>query len=226
MTKQKLKMTADGSVTLYLPDMDEQYHSLNGAVTEAQYVYIERGYMSHKETKAIVFEVGLGTGLNCFLTAVRSADLQRDTTYYSVEAFPVSSALIKHLNYTHLFGEKYASLFFSIHESPWEEYISLTPYFRLFKIRADFTKGSWNKFNGCNVIYYDAFGPDKQPEMWSSEIFSSLYNVTLPGGIIVTYSAKGTVRRGLSDAGFRMKRLPGPPGKKEMLRGIKVESNI
>jgi len=222
MGDYQIKMTADGSATIYLPGMDEQYHSLNGAVTEAEHVYLNNGYMFQQDHDAVVFEVGFGTGLNCFLTAIKSEQLKRSTVYYTVESFPLSGELLEQLNYGSLYEGQYESLFKSLHESPWEELIPLSPFFSLYKIRADFTKGNWQRFSGCNIIYFDAFGPGKQPEIWTPAIFSAISEITLPGGIIVTYSARGEVRRGLASAGFSMQRLPGPPGKKEMLRGIKV----
>jgi tRNA U34 5-methylaminomethyl-2-thiouridine-forming methyltransferase MnmC len=225
MGDYQIKMTADGSATIYLPDMDEQYHSLNGAVTEAEHVYIRNGYMFQQDNDAVVFEVGFGAGLNCFLTAIKSEQLRRPTIYYTVEAFPLSGKLPEQLNYGNLNEGRYASLFKSLHDSPWEELIPLSPFFSLYKIKADLTKGNWQIFTGFNIIYFDAFGPVKQPEMWTPSIFSAISEITLPGGIIITYSASGEVRRGLASAGFRMERLPGPPGKKEMLRGIKVGSN-
>jgi tRNA U34 5-methylaminomethyl-2-thiouridine-forming methyltransferase MnmC len=222
MRDYQIKMTADGSATIYLPEMDEQYHSLNGAVTEAEHVYLNNGYMFQQDPDAVVFEVGFGTGLNCFLTAIRSEQMKRPTIYYTVEAFPLSKKLLEKLNYGNLYGGRYSSLFNTLHDSPWEELVSLSPFFSLFKIRADLTEGNWQRFSGFNIIYFDAFGPGKQPEMWTPAIFSAISEITLQGGILVTYSARGEVRRGLASAGFSMQRLPGPPGKKEMLRGIKV----
>ncbi|MDD4108579.1 MAG: tRNA (5-methylaminomethyl-2-thiouridine)(34)-methyltransferase MnmD [Prolixibacteraceae bacterium] len=222
--KYRIIPTADGSRTLYLPQIDEQYHSLNGAVTESVHVFIDKGYIFQSEREAIVFEVGLGTGLNCLLTAIRAEELKRPTTYYSLEAYPLPSEIIIQLNYGSLESGKYAGVYSKIHECPWGRFVNLSPWFRLYKIKADLTRDGWQPPGCCNIIYFDAFGPGKQPEMWSPAIFSAIYDITLPGGVFVTYSARGEVRRSLSSAGFSMERLPGPPGKKEMLRGIKVKS--
>ena len=222
----QLKITADGSHTLYLPQIDEQYHSLNGAITESEYVYLGKGYLFNSSENPFVFEIGFGTGLNCLLTALKAEEQKRLTHYISLEKFPLENDIVKQLNYGSLISEQAEKLFFSIHNSEWGRYAKLSDYFYLWKERADITNESWHFINNSDIIYYDAFGPDKQKEMWTPEIYDRLYKIISPGGVLVTYSAKGEVRRGLTLSGFIMERLPGPPGKKEMLRGIKVSSNI
>jgi tRNA U34 5-methylaminomethyl-2-thiouridine-forming methyltransferase MnmC len=219
--KPEFIYTADGSPTLFLPGMNEQYHSLNGAITESKYVFEEKGYTYHSAASPVVFEVGFGTGLNCLLTACNAQQLCRSTFYISIENNPLSTELIRRLNYGSLISKKAEALFHFIHECEWNVPVQISDYFKLLKLKADFVKNDWQLPASCDVVYFDAFGPDKQPEMWSAAVFARLYEVTSPGGVLVTYSAKGEVRRRLQASGFRTERLPGPPGKKEMLRGIK-----
>lgn len=222
----QLKQTADGSSTLYLPALDEQYHSMNGAVTESKHVFIEKGYLFHPAPCPVVFEVGFGTGLNCLLTAVYSSKLKRPTTFYSVEKYPLEQDIINQLNYSTFIPEEFHSVFKAIHSCDWGTMVCISPWFNLYKIKTDLTTEKLAGLNTCDILYFDAFAPGKQPQMWTPEIFSLLYNITSPGGIFVTYSAKGEIRRRLTAAGYSMERLPGPPGKKEMLRGIKVGSRL
>lgn len=226
MEQQILKKTADGFYTIYLPEMDEQYHSMNGAYTESMHVFIEKGYLFAKEKEPFVFEVGFGTGLNCLLTMVQANQLKRPTIYYAIEKYPLDKEVAKKLDYGSILSSEARNWFEKIHICPWEEEFQVSKYFTLRKIKSDFTTGNLPVRKKFNVVYFDAFGPDKQPEMWKPDIFSNLNQLTQAGGIFVTYSAKGQVRRDLEQSGFRMERLPGPPGKKQMLRGIKVDSNL
>ena len=213
--------TSDGSHTIYLPRMNEQYHSVNGAITESNYVYIEKGYnyLACKTLK--VFEVGFGTGLNCLLTALQAEKDKRKTLYISIEKYPLEKNITDQLNFGTLISPEAQILFKKIHECKWDEVVNLSEYFQLKKIKADLANHIFDGIEKCDVIYFDAFGPDKQPEMWTSEIFSKIYFITAPDGVFVTYSAKGEVRRQLAISGFEMERLPGPPGKNQILRGIK-----
>ncbi|SHE73718.1 tRNA U34 5-methylaminomethyl-2-thiouridine-forming methyltransferase MnmC [Mariniphaga anaerophila] len=221
-----LKNTGDGSATLFVPEMNEQYHSMNGAITESNHVYLGNGFNYHASANPVVFEVGFGTGLNCLLTAVQAQKQNRPTFYISIEKFPLEQELINQLNYGELVGENGSTLFEKIHSCTWNIPTEIIPGFKLLKLRADFNTENWALPEKCDVIYFDAFGPDKQPEMWSQENLQRLYNFSSDNGVFVTYSAKGEVRRRLKTAGYNVERLPGPPGKMEMLRGIKVLSKI
>jgi tRNA U34 5-methylaminomethyl-2-thiouridine-forming methyltransferase MnmC len=224
--KLVLKNTSDGSPTFFLPDLNEQYHSLNGAVTESKYVFTEKGLNFHQSRNPVSLEVGFGTGLNCLLTA-HEAELQKREVYYmTIEKYPLGYEEIKALDYGRFVPENGRKLFFAIHTCEWNIPFEISPWFSLLKIKTDITQLNWQLPRRCDIIYFDAFGPDKQPEMWTGNLFSRVFEVTQPGGVFVTYSAKGEVRRRLSAAGFSMEKLPGPPGKKEMLRGIKVLSKI
>lgn len=218
--------TSDGSPTIYLPGLNEQYHSVNGAITESEYVYIEKGYLYHPGKNRKVFEVGFGTGLNCLLTALQAEKLRIHTRYFAIEKYPLEKSITNQLNYGELISENACLIFEKIHDCRWNREEQITEYFSLHKIHDDLLQYNLNDISDCSVIYFDAFGPDKQPEMWTPVIFDKIASITGTGGIFVTYSAKGEVRRQLNASGFSMERLPGPPGKKEMLRGIKKESKI
>lgn len=224
--KLELKNTSDGSSTFYLPELGEQYHSLNGAVTESKHVFLEMGYNYHKSSNPVVFEVGFGTGLNCLLTAHKAEQQKRPTFYIGIEYYPLAIESVNLLGYGRFIPENGHSLFSAIHASEWNVPIQISPWFTLLKMKADFTCLKWELPCSCDIIYFDAFGPDKQSEMWTDNLFSRLYKISLNEGVFVTYSAKGEVRRRLVSAGFSMEKLPGPPGKKEMLRGIKIQSKI
>lgn len=221
--KQKLeiKQTADGSDTLFNPGMDDTYHSINGAVQESMHVFIEAGLHQVKKQKLRIFEVGFGTGLNALLSWQEAHRLKLQIEYESIEAFPVAPDLISSLNYSELGTGLPNDAFLLLHQAVWNSCVVLEKnIFALKKIQADFT--SFQFTERYDLIFFDAFAPDKQPEMWAEEGFSKIYQALHPGGILVTYCAKGEVRRRLQRAGFRVERLPGPPGKREILRAIKL----
>lgn len=222
----KIIATHDGSPTVFIPELNEHYHSVNGAITESRHVYIERGYLHHKGSQAVVLEIGFGTGLNALLTALSAAEIQRPTHYISAEKFPLPEKIIHQLPYGLQISEKARDLFKRIHACPWEQPVSLSPYFSLLKLKADITDAQFAFGQKGDVVYFDAFGPDKQTEMWQPAVLKRMYEATANHGILVTYSAKGAVRRNLAACGYTMERLPGPPGKFQMLRGIKQVANI
>lgn len=218
--------TSDGSHTIYLPEINEQYHSVNGAITESQYVYVGKGYNFSVQKNPVVFEVGFGTGLNCLLTALEADKDKRTTLYITIEKYPLQHEIIEQLNFGQLISQEAQILFEKIHHCAWNEVVHISEHFKLKKIKADLTNYNFENLPKFNVIYFDAFGPDKQAEMWTPLIFNKISSATANGGIFVTYSAKGEVRRQLIASGFEMERLPGPPGKNQMLRGIKKEAKI
>jgi len=221
----ELQLSGDGSHTLFVPELDEHYHSTRGAVQESLYVYIERGLRAFgKLSKGInplvtVVEIGFGTGLNALLTAIDAIEHNRVLQYVSYEKFPLSAKIVAQLNYTHFVAPQYASLFEKIHNAPWNEQVEITPQFSLHKIQADIVQQP--PIIPCNVIYYDAFAPNKQAEMWLENVLRHVCAQLQPDGIFVTYCAQGHVRRALKTIGLQIERLPGPPGKWEMLRGTK-----
>jgi tRNA U34 5-methylaminomethyl-2-thiouridine-forming methyltransferase MnmC len=214
--------TEDGSDTLFVAEMDEHYHSIHGAVSESDFIYLSRGYKyfpDHSEIK--VLEIGFGTGLNCLLTALEATRLNILTHYFTLEKYPLPGEIIKRLNYPVLTGDSGREIFNRIHDAPWDENVMITPCFELVKLKDDFITVSLEEIQEVQVVYFDAFGPEKQPEMWQPALFRKLYGTMKAGGILMTYSTKGSVRRDLLDAGFRLEKLPGPIGKREILRAMK-----
>ena len=217
----KLEETADGSYTLYVPELDEHYHSVKGALTESQHIFIDMGLKHCSVASPRILEIGLGTGLNCFLTLLTAEESQRKIHYTGIERYPMNREIIQKLDYPSIIGKGHDTDYFAIHEASWGEDIAITPWMILHKIKGDFTQYNFKK--GYDLIYFDAFAPEKQPEMWNQSLFNSLYEVLNDGGILTTYCAKGVVRRMLQTAGFKVERLPGPPGgKREILRGTKT----
>ncbi len=212
--------TADGSHTLYVPALDEHYHSVHGAIQESNHVFIEAGLKQLIHLPEInVFEVGFGTGLNAFLTLKYALENRIKINYQAIEKYPLLPAEFEALNFTGGQNNKEFQQFLMLHQSPWEKWIAIEPNFRLYKIEGSLEKSDFE--GNIHLVYFDAFAPDKQSELWSDEIFSRLFNKMAAGGILVTYCAKGQVRRNLQSAGFKTERIPGPPGKREMLRARK-----
>ena len=217
----KLEQTADGSYTLYVPELDEHYHSIKGALTESQHIFIDMGLKHSSVNSPKILEIGLGTGLNCILTLLEAEESQRHIHYTGIERYPLNEEIIRKLDYPSMIGNKHEEKYLAIHQTPWEEDIHLSTWFTLHKIEGDFTHYTFE--NKYDIIYFDAFAPEKQPEMWEQSLFDNLYNVLNEGGILTTYCAKGVVRRMLQTAGFKVERLPGPPGgKREILRATKT----
>jgi tRNA U34 5-methylaminomethyl-2-thiouridine-forming methyltransferase MnmC len=218
-----IELTADGSHTLYVPELDEHYHSVNGAVQETKHVFIDAGLKQHLSSSIRVLEIGFGTALNAFLTCCYVRNMGLTIFYTALELYPVEPALIQQLNYTDGYSPEDAVLFEKLHTSDWGKLSPISPAFTLEKRLSDLTLlNALKPHEQFDLIYFDAFAPDKQPEMWTQGIFDYLYQHTAAGGILTTYCAKGTIRRMLQSAGYITKRLPGPPGKREMLRARKV----
>ena len=216
----KLTKTLDGSYTLYVPEIDEHYHSINGAIQESNHIFINAGLKKCAKDTIHVLEVGFGTGLNAFLTMLEAEKSAKNILFTTIELYPIDENKVKSLNYAEQILTAKSSDFEKLHTANWDEKVQLTTHFTLEKIQADFTKYDFceEKFD---VIYFDAFSPEKQPEMWSENIFSNLYNAS-NNAILTTYCSKGMVRRAMQKAGFWVERIPGPPGKREMIRCIKV----
>lgn len=219
--KCEIVTTGDGSKTIFLPEMDEQYHSLNGAITESDYVYTGKGYCFNKSDKPVIFEIGFGTGLNALLTAIKANENHRQTTYFTIEKFPLPQKTTKELDYGRLISPEAQKLYETIHLAEWETPVNISNYFSIIKIKDDLNTFDFLRVPPVDIVYFDAFGPDKQPEMWNENIFRNIYDACAINSVFVTYSAKGEIRRSLARCGYDMERLPGPPGKRQMLRGIK-----
>ena len=214
--------TADGSHSLYISGIDETYHSRHGALQESKYVFIEQG-LKHVEGEMIrLLEVGFGTGLNALLTAIYARENKTKIVYHSLETLPLQMELMQSFAADSTIGEGNRDLFLSLHDAAWNQEVVIHDFFTLKKIQSglqDFDAGS----NRYDLIYYDAFGPRAQPDMWEAKLFNKIASFTNENGVFVTYCAKGQVRRDLIAAGFNMTRLPGPPGKREMMRGRRQE---
>jgi len=219
--KREIEITADGSSTLYVPSMNEHYHSINGAIQESEHVFIDAGLLRVEKRDIHILEIGFGTGLNAFLTLkeiLKNKDLS--VYYHTIELYPLELSLIEKLNYGEMICPEQKELFLSLHTAPWGKPNAITDRFTLHKLEGDCNKSELP--GSLDLIYFDAFAPEKQPEMWTPAIFDKLYISSSPEAILVTYCAKGEVRRMMQAAGFLMERLPGPPGKRHMLFGKKI----
>jgi tRNA U34 5-methylaminomethyl-2-thiouridine-forming methyltransferase MnmC len=216
----QLIVTSDGSHTIYVPEIDEHYHSVYGAIQESDHVFIKNGFEICKADPINIFEVGFGTGLNVLLTALKCISGNKEVNYTSIEKYPLDNRIIKSLNYPDYAGENAKEIFQQIHSVPWNISNNIFKNFSLKKIEADFT--TYPSSGRYDLLYFDAFGPAKQPEMWTSEIFDKIASITNKRGILVTYSAKGEVRRALKSSGFEVTLLPGPPGKRQMISAVKL----
>lgn len=219
--KREILITSDGSTTIDLPEWNEQYHSKHGAIQEAYHVFIDKGLgQFNSQSRISVLEIGFGTGLNAFITYLEAKKRILKIDYVGVEAYPVLQEEILQLNYVaELKAKNEQAIFDKIHSLSWDKKYELSNYFSLIKRKQFFDE--IEDEDTYNLIYFDAFGARVQPELWTVEIFKKMYNALKQKGILVTYSAKGSVRRAMQEVGFVVERLPGPPGKREMLRAIK-----
>jgi tRNA U34 5-methylaminomethyl-2-thiouridine-forming methyltransferase MnmC len=218
--KREIIITDDGSATLYLPDMNETYHSKFGAIQEANHVFIQNGLALTKGQPVAVFEIGFGTGLNAFITLLEAAKTGQVIDYTGVEAYPIQPEEYAKLNYAQELGEgEHTGVFNRMHDGEWEATIQLTNNVTLTKQQKFFHDIC--DVEKYNLIYFDAFGYPSQPELWSEEIFAKMHAALKPGGILVTYACRTVIRNAMKTAGFITEKLPGPPGKREMLRARK-----
>lgn len=222
--KREIIRTGDGSATIYLPEWNEHYHSKHGALQEAQHVFIQSGLKHYLEKKAPerlnILEIGFGTGLNALISFYEAQKNDLTLDYTGVEAYPVAEEELVSLEYAGLFNENDAAeVFEKLHKTPWGKKTEISPLFYLQKEQMFFK--DIKAENLFDLIFFDAFGPRVQPDLWTEEIFLKMYRSLRRDGVLVTYSAKGSVRRAMQAVGFLVERLPGPPGKREMLRASK-----
>jgi tRNA U34 5-methylaminomethyl-2-thiouridine-forming methyltransferase MnmC len=219
--KREIFITADGSTSIHLVNLDEQYHSKHGAIQEAYHVFIKNGLDCFVDNSKIsILEIGFGTGLNAFITLLEAKKRSLTIDYFGIEAYPVNAKEIAQMNYVkQLNAEKQGAIFSKMHSSKWETTHNIHSNFQLTKRQQFFAEiRDESKFN---LIYFDAFGAKVQPELWTEAIFKIMFKALKPNGILVTYSAKGSVRRAMQAVGFTVERLDGPVGKREMLRARK-----
>lgn len=222
--KRKIITTSDGSKTIQIEDWNEQYHSIHGAIQEANHVFLKHGLLFYSQIVSepnpiSILEIGFGTGLNAFLTLIEAEKLKLNINYVGVEAYPVVLDEINQLNYIELISTNHKDEFDKMHKTSWEEQHQITSHFQLEKQQKFFK--DIDAIDEFDIIYFDAFGARVQPDLWTEDIFDLMYKALKRNGVLVTYSAKGSVRRAMQAVGFTVERLPGPPGKREMLRAIK-----
>ena len=226
--KREIITTGDGSKTIHIPEWNEQYHSKHGAVQEARHVFLETGLQYYIEQPGFsrnepirILEMGFGTGLNALLTFFKAKDLGLSVSYTGIEAFPISSEEVLAMDYPgQLSHNEATTIYNTLHEAPWEEEREISSSFMLTKQEQKFEDITTS--NRYDLIYFDAFGPRVQPDLWTEAIFSKMYVALKKNGVLTTYCAQGAARRAMQAVGFTVERLPGPPGKREMLRATKV----
>jgi tRNA U34 5-methylaminomethyl-2-thiouridine-forming methyltransferase MnmC len=220
----ELKITADGSPTLYLAELDEHYHSYHGALQESLHVFIDHGYRKMTDNRITILEYGLGTGLNlmCTLAAFLKDEPGKQLHYISLEKYPISAEQAQTLAYAkHFDFEDAAERFQQIHHLPWGERHELLPNFSFTKHQCDFMDIDQLGLSGVNLVYFDAFGARVQPELWELPIFEKMNKCLAPQALLSTYSAKGSLKRILKSLGFELQMQPGPHGKREMTNAWK-----
>lgn len=216
----KIISTKDGSDTLYSPQFNEHYHSTFGAINESKHIFIKEG-INFRQLKSVnIFEMGFGTGLNVFLAFLEAKERNITVRYTSIEKYPVELETIKKLNYTKLLSTENQNIFNLLHECDWNKGINLNGNFTFKKILNDFNKYQFTE--NFDIVFFDAFAPETQAELWSTENFKKIYTALNNYGIITTYSSKGLVKKNLREAGFIVKRLKGPEGKRHILRAEKI----
>lgn len=233
--EREIQVTADGSHTIAIPALQVTYHSRHGAIQESRHVFIQAGLMAVPSTEKIhILEMGFGTGLNALLTLQYALQQQQSVSYTSFELYPLEAQQVANLNYAQQLNAenehsegRLEQMFTGMHEAEWEKDTRIHPLFSLHKTNQSLLnlplphEQAKSLFTGFHLIYYDAFAPNAQPELWTAELFSKLWGTLVPGGILVTYCSKGDVRRAMQAAGFTVEKIPGPPGKREMLRATR-----
>lgn len=217
--KREIITTSDGSTTIHLPDWNENYHSKHGAIQEAYHVFIDNGFSLFEAKPISILEIGFGTGLNAFITYIEAKKKHQFIHYIGVEAYPVSCDEALKMNFVEQIDKNQKAVFEKMHQSAWNKIVPISKDFTLVK-REQFFQDINDK-ESFDLIYFDAFGFRVQPELWSELIFNKMYDAVKPGGILVTYACRTSIKNAMLQAGFKVEKLVGPPGKREMLRGYK-----
>jgi tRNA U34 5-methylaminomethyl-2-thiouridine-forming methyltransferase MnmC len=218
--EREIIKTLDGSTTIHLKEWDECYHSKHGAIQEAKHVFIKNGLSLFEDKPVTILEIGFGTGLNAFITFLESEQKQQKINYVGIEAYPVNAEEVLAMNYVEELGAlKFHNIFEKMHKTEWNNKIEICDQFSLTKRKQFFHE--IDDLEIFDLIYFDAFGYRVQPELWSTEIFQKMYNSLKPNGVLVTYAARGVVKRSMIEVGFTVEKLAGPPGKREMFRAFK-----
>lgn len=218
--EREIIKTLDGSTTIHLKEWDECYHSKHGAIQEAKHVFIKNGLSLFEDKPVNILEIGFGTGLNAFITFLEADQKKQTINYTGVEAYPVNTEEVLSMNYvSELKADQFDAIFQKMHECEWNLNTEISSNFSLTKRKQFFDE--IDDFEIFDLIYFDAFGYRVQPELWSTEIFQKMYNSLRPNGVLVTYAARGVVKRSMIEVGFTVEKLAGPPGKREMFRAVK-----
>lgn len=220
--KKEIIISKDGSHTLFVPELNETYHSTHGAYQEAMHVFIKSGLdFIKKEQEISIYEIGFGTGLNAFITAIYALKNQTKINYQSIEAYPLDVTITKQLNYIESVDEIYQPIYSKLHEVAWEKWETVNEYFHLKKMHQKL-ENTLELDKKADLVYFDAFAPNHQEELWTVESLSKVAACTKKDGVFVTYCAQGQFRRNLKEAGFEVTKITGPPGKREMVRAFKI----
>ena len=218
--EREIIKTLDGSTTIHLKEWDECYHSKHGAIQEAKHVFIKNGLSLFEDKSVNILEIGFGTGLNAFITFLEADQKKQTINYTGVEAYPVNTEEVLSMNYvSELKADQFDIIFQKMHGCEWNLNTEISCNFSLTKRKQFFDE--IDDFEIFDLIYFDAFGYRVQPELWSTEIFQKMYNSLKPNGVLVTYAARGVVKRSMIEVGFTVEKLAGPPGKREMFRAVK-----
>ncbi|HEX8014046.1 MAG TPA: tRNA (5-methylaminomethyl-2-thiouridine)(34)-methyltransferase MnmD [Flavobacterium sp.] len=218
--EREIIKTLDGSTTIHLKEWNECYHSKHGAIQEAKHVFIKNGLSLFEDNPVSILEIGFGTGLNAFITFLEANQKNQIINYTGVEAYPVNADEVLSMNYvSELEANQFEEIFKKMHECDWNQKNEISPNYSLTKRKQFFDE--IDDFEIFDLIYFDAFGYRVQPELWSTEIFQKMYNSLKPNGVLVTYAARGVVKRSMIEVGFTVEKLAGPPGKREMFRAVK-----
>lgn len=215
----EIVITEDGSHSIYVQSLDEHYHSVHGAITESQHVFIEAGLKQFKNRHVRILEMGFGTGLNALLTLAETNKSDISVNYTGIEKYPLESTIIESLNYESIIDPAWKGMLKLIHDSPWQQEVLIKPEFILKKLQCDMHE--MKLADEFDLVYFDAFAPEKQPELWTEDLFRQIFLSMRPHSILTTYSSKSMVRRNLKAAGFQVEKIPGPPGKREIVRAYK-----
>lgn len=215
--QQSLFITEDGSHSLRNEILNETYHSIHGAIQESVHVFIENGLKQCLKPEINILEIGFGTGLNAFLTMIEAEKRNISMHYTGIELYPVPETIWKVINYPDVIAIQQKAQFYFLHACDWGKQHQITPFFNFRKLQCDFA--SYEPEDRFDLIYFDAFSPEKQPELWLENRFATLAAHCNPGAVLTTYCAKGIVKQALREAGFIVERLEGPPGKRHILRG-------
>lgn len=222
--KREIKITKDGSKTLYIKELNESYHSQHGALQEAKYVFIENGIKQLNKYKINILELGFGTGLNVLVTIdeILKNNKNSEIHYFSIEKYPIEPSEIESLGYESLFeNEKLKNIYRQIHDSEWEKEVEIIPHFYLHKIKADFFDMDSYALPPIDLVYFDCFGARVQPDLWEKDLFIKVDKKMGNDSLLTTYSSKGSVRRILQELDYLVEKKPGPPGKREMINAWK-----